>query len=256
MHKRGRAKELTRVGLRALPVVLLAVALSGCLVRSMPPGADIAGGKVGQAGFTYLRWQQGLAIMVWHDLDSAMNHGSGTAGDPVYRLRGHAASPDGRRVEWQVETTDGKTARFRVDGVDYDLDAGALFVLTIQDGVTGVKQLDRDLSGVQTDYESCVAFARSQPELVRLIDGPSGPQAEAAIARASALAREDLQARFGHRAKDIAVKSVLPLAPLCRDRDACAPDAPGYVIQLAAGGRLYEYRSRVSREVIILWREV
>jgi len=90
----------------------------------------MAGGKVGRGGFTYLRWKQGLAIMIWHDLDSSSNHGSGSTGDPIYRLTGYASSLDGRRVEWKVQTADGKTAQFWIDDVGYDLANGALFAVT------------------------------------------------------------------------------------------------------------------------------
>jgi hypothetical protein len=82
-------------GLCALLAVLLVAALSGCMARSTPPGANIAGGKVGTGGFTFLRWEQGLAIMIWHDLDASSNHGSAATGDPVYRLDGYASSLGG-----------------------------------------------------------------------------------------------------------------------------------------------------------------
>jgi len=48
---------------------------------------------------------------------------------------------DGRRVEWQVQTTDGETAQFWINNVDYDLGAGALFILTTRNGTTDVRQL-------------------------------------------------------------------------------------------------------------------
>lgn len=161
-------------GLPNLLAVLFALALSGCMAKSTPPGAAIVGGKVGRAGFTYLRWEQGLEIMIWHDLDSSSNHGSGSTGDPVYHLSGYALSSDGRRVDWQAQTTDGTTAQFWIDGVSYDLASGALFIVTTRDGATKVKQFHRDLSGVQSDDNSCVDFARGDPDLARFIDGLIG----------------------------------------------------------------------------------
>jgi hypothetical protein len=251
----SNAKEPTPRYVCALLALLLVLALSGCY-RSTPPGADIAGGKVGRGGFTFLRWKQGLAIMIWHDLDSASTHGSGSTGDPVYRLSGSASSLDGRHVNWQAQTTDGKTAKFWIDDVSYDLAGGALFIVTTRNGTTEVKQLYRDLSAVQANYDSCVTFARGDSELARLIDGLSDPQAEATIARLTALAREDLRIRFDLQSEHIPVRSIQPLEPLCHDPSVCAQSRPGYVIRLVADGQVYEYRARILGEACILWREV
>ena len=60
-----------------------------------------------------MRWKEGLVLMIWHDAPgSSMSDGSGSTTDPVYKLHGYAESRDGRRVDWQVETTDGETAQF------------------------------------------------------------------------------------------------------------------------------------------------
>jgi hypothetical protein len=255
MSNRIYAKEFAPRGLCALLIVLLALAPSGCY-RSTPPGAAIAGGKVGDGGFTFLRWKQGLAIMIWHDLDSCSNRGAGTAGDPIYRLTGFASSLDGRRVSWQVQTMDGKTGQLWIDDMSYDLAAGTLFIVTTRNGPTHIQQLYRDLSGVRPDYESCVAFARGDPDLARMIDGLSDAQAEATIARLTELAGKDLQARFDLERKDILVTSIRPLEPICRGLEACTSNRPGYVIQLTVADRLYEYRARILDQKIVLWREV
>jgi hypothetical protein len=152
-----------------LLIALLALSLSGCAYKSTPPGPGAAGGQYEGAAFSFLRWKEGLAIVIWHDLESFTSHGSGSTTDPVYRLQGSAESRDGRHVDWVVETDDGKTARFWIDDTRYDLSAGALFVITTEHDRTNVMQLERDLSGVQPNYESCVAFARNDPDLTRLI---------------------------------------------------------------------------------------
>jgi len=138
----------------------------GLSSRSTPPGANMAGGGLGQARYVFLRWKEGLKIMMWHDcLKSGRGSGSGSTTDPVYRYQGWAESSDGRRFEWEVQTADGKTALFKIDDTRYDLTDGRLFIVTMKNGKTQVRQLDRDLSNVQANQESIVAFARSDPHV-------------------------------------------------------------------------------------------
>jgi hypothetical protein len=212
-------------------------------------------GKIGRGGFTFLQWRQGLAIMIWHDLGSASTHGSGATGDPIYRLSGYASSPDGRRVEWKAQTRDGKTAQFWIDSVDYDLANGKVFIVTTTSGVTNVRQLDRDLSGVQADYGSCVAFARGDPDLARFVDSLSDSQTEVQMTGLVDRARQDLQAQQGVRTEDISVVNIQDLGPLCHDPSVCVSDRPGYVIHLMVDGRVYEYWARVLGKASILWCE-
>jgi hypothetical protein len=255
VNRRGSAKESVLGRRCALLGMLLVLALSGCY-RSTPPGAAIVGGKVGRGGFTFLRWKQGLAIMIWHDLASSSSQGSDSTGDPVYHLSSHALSSDGRRVDWQAQTTDGKTAQFWIDGESYDLASGALFIVTTQNGATMVNQLHRDLSNVQPDYDSCVDFARGDPDLARFMDGLSDSQTETQISGLVDRAREHLQAQLGVRREDIQVTDIQPLESLCHDPGLCAEGRPGHIIRLVAEGQVYEYRARILGKVCVLWREV
>jgi hypothetical protein len=153
---------------------LFAVTLSGC-AKSTPPGANAASGGLGQARYVFLQWEEGLSLMIWHDvLGSGGGQGSGSTTDPIYRYRGYAESLDGRRFDWEVQTADGKTAQFKIDHTDYDLSDGHLFIVTTKNGKTDVKQLHRDLASVQPNQASCVAFAKSDPDVARFIgDIPS-----------------------------------------------------------------------------------
>mgnify|MGYP001043212750 CR=1 FL=1 len=128
--------------------------------RPTPPGADAAAGTVGGASYVLLQWKEGLTVMIWHDF-SESSRGSGSTSDPIYHYQGYAESLGGHRFDWEVQTADGKTALFNIDGTRYDLTDGRLFIVTTQDGKTLVRQLDRDLSSVQTNRESIVAFAKS-----------------------------------------------------------------------------------------------
>src|SRR5262245_62244048 len=87
-----------------------------------------------------------------------------SAGPPwVRKVEGFAASKDGRRFDWQLETTDGRSVKCRVAGKEYDLAKGALFLVKTKGGKAEVEQLSRDLSAVQPEVESCKAFVRKDP---------------------------------------------------------------------------------------------
>lgn len=162
--------------LGATLVLLAALLLTvvACAPRTAAPGADAAAGAVDGTGYRFMRWQEGLAIMIWYDFrgdsgSSSTSSGGGLSGPPTYTIHGYAESEDGERFEWEVETTDGKTARFRLDGKPYDLSRGTLFLVRIEDGRADVTRLERDLSGVEPNHASIAAFARGDPDLAPFI---------------------------------------------------------------------------------------
>lgn len=170
----------------ALLAVMSVIIASGCAARSAPDGADVTAGVYEQAGFEFLRWNEGPTIMIWHDFlghsgSSSTSGSSGSATDPTYRLRGYAESWDGHRFEWEAQTNDGETARFWIDGTVYDLSNGMLFIATRKGGGTDIAQLERDLSHVQPNASSCVAFAKSDPVLARLIGNASASGAASPV---------------------------------------------------------------------------
>jgi hypothetical protein len=149
----------------------LLVVFSGCTPEHTPPGADVEVGTFEQTSYTLVRWKEGLAILIWHDLvlDSASSHNPRSTTDPVSRVEGYAESKDGHRLEWKAHTTDGKTAQFWIDEVPYDLSDGTLFIVTIANGKLEIAQLQRDLSDVQPGREGCLAFAQSDPDLAGFV---------------------------------------------------------------------------------------
>jgi hypothetical protein len=108
--------------------------------------------------------------MICHDATSATSSGSGSTSDPVYRVEGQAANTDGPGFHWTLETRDGQTAQFSIDGTSYDLSAGTLFLISTRDGSPQVEQLQRDLSGIQPNRESILAFAQEDPDIARSIE--------------------------------------------------------------------------------------
>jgi hypothetical protein len=72
---------------------------------------------------------------------------------------------DSRRVEFTCETKDGTSGRATIEGKDYDLANGTLFLVSAQGGQYRVKQLKRDLSHLQSASE-LKEFGKNDPDIV------------------------------------------------------------------------------------------
>lgn len=155
-------------------IVALLAGASGCR-QATPPGADMVSAKIGDTSYTFLHWKEGLRVMMWFDIaDEVSGEGSGSTSDPVHRMAGYASAFDGRRVDWRLETEDGRTASFSIDGQPYALSQGALFLITTWGEQTQVRQLSRDLSVIQPTNEGCEAFAEADPDVSSFIREAGG----------------------------------------------------------------------------------
>ena len=157
--------------------------ITACAPRTTAPAPDVAAGAVDGTGYRFLRWKQGLAILIWYDFrgdsaSSSTSSGGGLGARPTYTVEGHAKSADGRRLEWRVETTDGRTASFRLNGEPYEVSRGTLFIVRMEDGDADVTRLERDLSRVEPNHASIVAFARGDPDLAPLVGQAPSPAGE------------------------------------------------------------------------------
>jgi hypothetical protein len=167
------------VRLRTLYLWLLLIAsfISSCSPKSTPPGANSIGGSIDGANYTYHYWQEGLALLIWHDFSYGAESCSGTGSteDPVYRLECTVQAQDGRQFGWQIHTRDGVKAEMWIDGRSYDLAQGAMFLVSSGEGETTVVQLQRDLSALNPDVESIAALASSDPDVVDFVDEVNTP---------------------------------------------------------------------------------
>ena len=109
--------------------------------------------------------------MICSDIRGGQSSAGETISGPPYvrKEKGFKSSPDGRRFDWELETTDGRGIKCRLDGKDYDLSKGALFLVKTKGGKTEVEQLSRDLSAVQAEAESCKDFAQKEPAVSKLL---------------------------------------------------------------------------------------
>ena len=168
---RQTSKMIIRRIRLALLIALLATGIAACGGGSTPPVADKALGSVPQGGYLFLRWPEGLEVMIWHDLaGEGTGHSAGSVAGRLYIERGSARSVDGRSLGWEVQTVDGTMGEVHIGGDRYDLEAGRLFLVTTRGGTTAVRQVQRDLSAVPLDHEGILAFARSDPDMAAFLD--------------------------------------------------------------------------------------
>lgn len=145
-----------RLRFASAAALICAFALSGCGGPApAPPNAapapaaslpEVGAGdaSVDDTSATFGLWDGGSAVVVWSRIPAG-DSGSGTT-DSGAEYHGLHLAPDGRQIEWKCTTDDGKTGSVTIDGKDYDLGTGRLFLAGVEGDETTVVQLDRDTS--------------------------------------------------------------------------------------------------------------
>ena len=148
----------------------LIISVAGCGTRTTPPGADTIGTSAPGMNITFLRWKEGLMVLFVDDIKGGHNsHGSGSTDNPVHTAIVSAASPDTGGYKCQLETKDGKSANCRINGKDYDLSKGALFVIKAKGQQVEVYQLKRDLTTIPFDTDGCREPLQHDAEIRNLL---------------------------------------------------------------------------------------
>jgi hypothetical protein len=168
---KGKQGITGRLAGLAILAALLTATVAACVGSVSPPGADKVMGSFAQGGYLFLRWPEGLAVMIWHDLaGEGTGHSAGSNAGRTTIERGAVRSADGRSLTWELHTADGRTGEIQIAGARYDLAAGTLFVVTTEQGTPQVRQLVRDLSALPLGRDEVVAFASNDPDLAPLLD--------------------------------------------------------------------------------------
>jgi hypothetical protein len=156
----------------AFLVILATVGTAACASSSTPPGANKYLGSFEQGGgYLFLRWQEGLEVMIWHDLaGEGTVDSAGFASGRLYVERGTARAADGCSLDWEVQTQDGTAGEVHIRGARYGLEAGNVFLVTTRAGTPAVRQLQRDLSAVPLDHDGILAFAEKDPDLIAFLN--------------------------------------------------------------------------------------
>jgi hypothetical protein len=152
-------------------LLILGLVASGCSGKRTPPGPDSAYGTFESAAYNLFRWEEGPSILIWHDAsESGTCHGSGSTEDPVYHMNCNAQGADGTELVWSLESSDGETVEMQINGVDYDLSDGNLFLIRTQEGETEIMQLQKDLTGITLERDSIVRFGSSDPDISTFVE--------------------------------------------------------------------------------------
>jgi hypothetical protein len=132
--------------------------------------SDLRGGimTVDKTTVQYLSRSDGLFIVVWSDLfsgDAGFGTEAGSSSNGRIEWHSTVKTGDGRAVQLKVGTTDGKAWTVTVNGKEYGLDDGALFLVQTRGGATKVTQVKQDLSTLPPTSETWQQLAKESPEV-------------------------------------------------------------------------------------------
>jgi hypothetical protein len=141
-------------------------ALAGCSGHSWGGGGHSAGeAKAGGVMVNYtirhLTYDGRVYFVLAADDCSGGSSGSGPT------ARGQLYAVDGRKIPLSCTTTDGKNGTVIIDGQQFDLAKGAIFIVSAKENKTKVEQLAVDMSKLQGDpvHEKVQGLADTEPRV-------------------------------------------------------------------------------------------
>jgi hypothetical protein len=161
----------------AFVALLLVVTGAGC---NRPPNAGVVvRGPSGTATWNYLpsggepvpgidegsAYFAGELFVVWSDSPHGTSAGS-TDGPNGFSADGAITARDRRRIPFRASSRDGQSGKVVIDGVEYDLAAGRLFLVATGADKVQVKQMANDLSGLRLEMPNFREFAKGEPEIM------------------------------------------------------------------------------------------
>jgi len=110
-------------------------------------------------------------LVIWLDFCPS-GGGSEAVSGPNTTIKRQYATTDGNSVQWKCHTVDGKTGTIIINGVEYDLAKGGLFLVAAKQDKLQVTQLNRDFERPKSEHETfeafdrtCQSLAKSDPEI-------------------------------------------------------------------------------------------
>ncbi len=148
----------------------LVISVAGCGARTTPPGASTISTSAHGMNITFLRWEEGLMVLFVDDVKGRHSSGgSGSTDNPVHTATVSAGSPNTGGYKCQLETKDGKLANCRINGEDYDLSNGTLFVIKAKGEQVEMHQLKRDLTKIPFDAGDCKGPIEKDADIRKLL---------------------------------------------------------------------------------------
>jgi hypothetical protein len=130
----------------------------------------MVGGVYVRAAYEYFHWREGLDVMIWYDAaQSSSCDSSGSTSTNTHVIRCQALSESGLNLDWQIETSDGLTAKFVINDKQFNLSDGNVFVVSTAQDPIEIQQFQRDLSGVKPENESITEFGLNDPDIAEFI---------------------------------------------------------------------------------------
>lgn len=113
----------------------------------------------------------GTALVIWGDATRGAGGGQGSIGNQAATGDGYLDTHDRGKVEFRFSITPARTGRVTVDGTDYDLANGNLFLVSTRGKPTRIKQLRRELSGMDLEPVYFQALGEKDPEIRAFFKG-------------------------------------------------------------------------------------
>jgi hypothetical protein len=148
----------------------LIVSVGGCATRTRPPGPAMIDTAAPGMNSVYLQWKEGLTVLFVDDVKGGTScQQSGSTDNPVHTSIVSAGDPESGGYKCQLETTDGKSANCRINGKEYDLSKGTLFVIKANGKQVEVHQLKRDLTTIPFDADGYREPLQKDTEIRKLL---------------------------------------------------------------------------------------
>ena len=155
--------------MRAFEVVLFAfcfvIVVSGMLgcefaPTGLPPKPETVHGETDQGQhFTFLGWESGLRLLVVDNFKGPLKRKSEfQLGDGSAYVFSEKVVSEELEMSWELKTTQGETGTFQLDGIQYDLKNGSVFVATQGDDGIVVQQINADLSALEVKEQEIATF--------------------------------------------------------------------------------------------------
>ena len=160
----------------------ISLGFSGCSRSSVKNWGSGSGSETRRENGTSVTcthvWLQGDGRTCLVLAASGCSGSGGEAARSVGQLQtrpGYLHARDGRKIAWSLSTQDGKSGKVVIDGQEFDLDQGALFLVSAKDKPTRVEQLKVDPSqlqamAVEPFLDQLLEQAKGDPQIAKFLE--------------------------------------------------------------------------------------